>query len=362
MSETLVLMPGLTSEDVPHWLRIADGEIIARGEGLAAHDPDDHVVAVVPARDVTIHHVDLPDLSEPQAQAAARLMIAEQSAAPAETLHVAVGKANGPGDRPVVAIDRGSMVALLADMAAQGHDPDAVVAAPMLLARPDEGFVKGVFGNETILRGHDEAFADDPILTPLLTGGTITTLDRAALERGLVRGVTDPEVDLRQGSFAKRRVWGLDRVRLRRIGWLAMGLAAATLLFHIVQLVRLNMAADRIEASNLVIARAALPPGTNVNNPLIQVQEQLTSLRGPGGGMLPLAAGIANAAQATTNLELTSMIFDGGGTLRVTARALVTADLTAFEERLTAAGLTAAAGPALIDQGRQVRDYTVSAR
>ena len=74
MSETLVLMTG----DAPHWLRIADGAIVARGEGLAAHDPDDHVVAVVPAQDVTIHHADLPDLAEAQAQAAARLMIVEQ--------------------------------------------------------------------------------------------------------------------------------------------------------------------------------------------------------------------------------------------------------------------------------------------
>lgn len=358
MSDTLVLMPG----DVLHWLRIADGEIVARGEGLAAHDPDDHVVAVVPARDVTIHHVDLPDLSEPQAQAAARLMVTEQSAAPAGTLHVAVGRENGAGDRSVVSIDRSKMAALLADMAAQGHDPDAVVAAPMLLARPDTGFVKGDFGGEVILRGHDDAFADDPILTPLLTGGAITALTRSALERGLVDGVTNPEVDLRQGMFAKRRRWGLDWVRLRRIGWLALGVAAATLLFHIVQLVRLNSAASRIETNNLVVARAALPPGTNVNNPLIQVREQLNSLRGPGGGLLPLATGIANAANATPNLELTSMIFDGGGTLRVTARAAALTDLTAFETRLTSAGLTSAAGPALVDQGRQVRDFTVSVR
>ena len=358
MSETLVLMPG----DAPRWLRISGSDIVARGEGLAAHDPEDHVVAVVPTQHVTIHHADLPDLSEPQAQSAARLLMAEQSASSAAALHVAVGKANGAGDRPVVAIDRERMVSFLADMAAQGHDPDAVVAAPMLLARPEVGYVKGDFGSEIILRGHDKAFADDPILTPLLTGGVITTLDRAALERGLVQGVTDPEVDLRQGIFAKRRAWGLDWVRLRRIGWLALAVAVATLLFHIVQLLRLNMAADRIEANNLTIARAALPPGTNVNNALVQVQEQLNGLRGPGGGMLPLAAGVANAAQAIPNLELTSLIFDGGGTLRVTARAATVADLTMFESRLTSVGLKSAAGPALVDQGRQVRDYTVSVR
>ena len=358
MTETLVIMPG----NLPHWLRIADGEIVSRGEGLAAYDPDDHVVAVMPAADVTIHHVDLPDLSEPQALAAARLMIAEQSASLANLLHVAVGKANGAGDRPVVAVDRGKMVALLADLAGQGHDPDAVVAAPMLLARPEAGFVKGDFGNEVILRGPDGAFTDDLILTPLLTGGVVTTLSRAALERGLIDAVADPEVDLRQGIFAKRRAWGLDWVRLRRIGWLALALAVATLLFHIVQLVRLNMAADRIEADNMVVARAALPPGTNVNNPLLQVQEQMNNLRGPGGGMMPLAAAVVSATSNTPNLELTSLIFDGGGTLRVTVRAPTPTDLMIFEGELKKAGLTPASGPTLVDQGRQIRDYTVSAK
>jgi general secretion pathway protein L len=358
MSDTLVLMLG----DAPRWLRVADGAIVARGDGATLAEADDHVVAVVPAQDVTIHHAELPGLAEAQAQAAARLMISEQSAAPAGSLHVAVGNANGAGDRPVVAIDRGRMAALLADMAAAGIDPDAMVAAPMLLARPETGFVRGNFGSETILRGRDGAFADDPILTPLLTGGAVTTLDRTALERGLVEGVTTPEVDMRQGIFAKRRAWGLDWVRLRRIGWLALAVAVVTLLFYIVQLVKLNGAADRIQANNIVIARAAVPPGTNINNPLIQVQEQLNNVRGPGGGMLPLAAGVASAANATPNVELTSMIFDGGGTLRITARATSAADLTTFESRLAGAGLTSAAGPALVDQSRQIRDYTVSVK
>ncbi len=358
MSDTLVLMLGESA----HWLRVSGGAIVARGEGVATAQADDRVVAVVPADDLTIHHAELPDLSEPQANAAARLLVAGQSASAADTLHVAVGRPDGTGDRPVVAIDRGRFASLLADLAGQGHDPDAVVAASMLLVRPAAGYVRGTIGAETILRGADGAFADDPVLTPLLTDGAITTLDRAALETGLVAGVTNPEVDLRQGLFAKRRVWGIDWVRLRRIGRIALCVAAATLLFHIVELVRLRMAATRLEANSIVVARAALPPGTNINNPLFQVQDQLNGLRGPGGGMLPLAAAVATAVQATPNVELTAMIFDGGGTLRITARAPTVADLSALETRLTAAGLTAAAGPALVDQGRQIRDYTVSVR
>lgn len=358
MSDTLVLLTGVE----PRWLRISDGSIVARGDGFAEAVTDERVVAVLPADDATISHADLPDLSEPQAQAAARMMAAETSAMPVAGLHVAVGAANAAGGRPVVAVERSKFSALLALLADAGYDPDSVLAAPMLIARPDVGFVKADLGTEIVVRGLDRGFADDPVLTPLVAGDAVTMLDRARVERELVEAVATPEVDLRQGAFAKRRAWGLDKTRLRRIGWLALGVAALTLLFYIVQLVRLDMAADRIEGNNMITAQAALPPGTNVNNALLQVREQLNAMRGPGGGLIPLATSVTSAVDTTPNIELTSMIFDGGGTLRITARAPAVTDLTAFEAKLAAAGLTPAAGPTLVDQGRQVRDYTVSVR
>lgn len=359
MTDALVLMLG----DAPRWLRIADDAIIARGEGLPDVDLESgRVVAVVPAQDVTIHYADLPDLSEPQAAAAARLLIAEQSASPPETLHVAVGQASPSGARPVVAIDSTRMAQRLGQATVAGFDPDVVLASPMLLARPESGFVKGDLGSETVIRGRDGAFADDPVLTPMLTSGALTVLQREALESGIVAAVANPDVDLRQGPFIRKRDWGIDWSMLRLIGWLALALGLATLLLAIVQVVRLNMAASRIEAANVDIARAALPKAATINNPLIQLNERLSALRGPGGGMLPLAASVAAAANATPNVELTSMIFDGGGTLRVTARAASPADLATFDSRLATTGLTATPGPILVDQGRQVRDYTVAPR
>jgi general secretion pathway protein L len=354
----LVLLTGA----VPRWLRVSDGRIVARGQGLIAAESEERVVAVLPADEVTISHAELPDLSEPQAQAAARMMVAETSAVPVETLHVAVGAANMVGDRPVVVVDRSTLTRLLAMLADAGHDPDSILAAPMLVARPDSGFVKADLGTEIIVRGRDRAFADDLVLTPLVAGNAVMMLDSAQVERELVNAVATPEVDLRQGLFAKRQLWGFDRAGLKRIGWLALGVAALTLLFAIFQLIRLNMTADRIAASNLIMARAALPPGTNVNNALVQVREELNALRGPGGGLIPLASRVTGAVDGTPNIQLTSMIFDGGGTLRITARAATIADLSVFDAKLTAAGLTPAAGPTLVDQGQQVRDYTVSVK
>jgi general secretion pathway protein L len=359
LSDTLVLMLG----DAPRWLRFSDGAVVGRGDGavLTEHD-DDRVVAVVPAQDVTIQHVNLPDLSEPQAAAAARLLVAEHAASPLDTLHVAIGRDTGGGNRPVVTIDRARMALWLAEANVLGYDPDAVIAAPMLLARPENGYVRADLGTETVVRGTDSAFGDDPVLTPLVTSGAITALDLPTLEAGISAAVSDPEVNLRQGVFAKKSVWALDWPMLRLIGWLSVALGVMTLLLQIVQIVRLNSAASRMEAQSLAVARAVLPPGTTVNNPLIQVNERLAALRGPGGGMLSMAAGVATAVNATPNTQLTSIIFDGGGTLRVTVRGNAPEDMAAFDARLAAAGVNTAPGPLMVDQGKQIRDYTVIPR
>lgn len=355
MSSTLVLMLG----DAPRWLRTNGEGVIARGEGaVIADDGDDRVVAVVPAGDVTVHHADLPGLSEPQAAAAARLLVAEQAVSPADLLHIAVGRDNGAGERPVVAIDRARMEMRLAEAALLGADPDAVLAAPMLVARPEAGYLRADLGTESIVRGRNAAFADDIVLTPLLTGGSVTALDRAQIEASIATAVADPEVDLRQGAFAKKHAWAIDWAMLRLIGWLALALAVLTLALAIVQLVRLNNAASRIEAANGATARAALPPGTTINAPLIQLNERLAALRGPGGGLLPMAAAVTSAVNATPNVQLATMIFDGGGSLRVTVRANGPADIAAFDARLAASGLTSAPGPVMVDQGKQIRDYT----
>lgn len=364
MSETLVLMLG----DEARWLRLSDGAVVARGEGFETvprADPgiEERVVAVVPAHELVVHHASLPDLAEPQARAAARLLVSEQSATPLETLHVAVGPAGPAGDRPVVAIEAAHMARHVAGLAALGYDPDAMLAAPLLLPRPDEGLVRGDLGSEVIVRGRNAAFADDAVLTPLIAGDAgVTDLDRAEIEAALMAAVADPEVDLRQGPFARVRRWAIDWKLVRRVALLGLALAGATLFLQLATIFKLSLAADRIEAANAAQARAVLPPGATVTNPVAQLDERLAALRGAGGGFLPLASAVAAAVNATANVELASMIFDGTGGLRVVVRAANPAELVAVEQRLIASGLAVAAGPVTSDQARPSRELTVRAR
>lgn len=343
------------------WLRLRDGAVDDRGEGMVATEPGERVVAIVSGADVTVHKAALPDLTDAQARAAARLMVAEVSLASAEALHVAVGAPDEAGNRMVVAIDSDRMARLLNEAAIDGYDPDAVIAAPLLLPAMEEGYAKADLGAETVVRGPDSAFIDDPALTPLVTGGNETMIEDAALEAMIARAVEQPEVDLRQGPFARRRRLALDKGRLRRIAALAATLLGVVLAGQLVHIVRLDAATRAIEAENREVAARALPPGTTVNDPALQLREALAARRGPGGGVLPLSAAVAAAVQATPNVDLSALVFDGGGSLRATVRAATPADMAAFDLKLRGMGLAVAPGNVIIDQGRQVRDVTVSA-
>ena len=76
------------------WLRLDEAETV-RGETLDSLviGTEDRIVAVAPGDALVLHWLDLePGLAPLQAAAAARLLLAEQSARPMEELHVAVGR------------------------------------------------------------------------------------------------------------------------------------------------------------------------------------------------------------------------------------------------------------------------------
>jgi general secretion pathway protein L len=344
------------------WLTIFNGDIVARGDGFPTIEEPARVVGVVPASDVIVHQLLLSDLTDAQARGAARLAVAENSVSPISSLHVAVS-AELAGERTVVALTALHMAGYLAEFTTRGIDPDAIIAAPLILQRPGVGFTIANLGRETIIRGRDGAFADDPVLTPLLTGGEVITLDPDSVEVAIIAAAADPEVDLRQGAFARRRQWAADAQKLRRIGWLAAACFASLLILPVVDLIHLNTAARHIEAKSLVTAQSALPPGTIVTDPLAQLDERLAATGGgAGGGFLPLANAVAAAANATANVELGTLTFDSVGGLHVTAHATAISELVAFETRMNAAGLIVLPAPVVEGAGRPARDFTVRGR
>jgi general secretion pathway protein L len=346
-----------------HWLRIDDGGIVGRGNDVLEalpSDEDEIVIGVVAARDAVILNLDLPGLSDAQATAAAKLAIGEHSLSAPELLHVAAGPADEGGQRDVVAVESSKIASRLQALAAVGLDPDRLLAAPLLLPRPEIGFVRATLGLECIVRGQGTGFLDDPALTAAIVGAaSVEPVDRLTLEAAIIDAVGAPGPDLRFGIFAKRKPWSIDVARLRRFAVMALVLGLLILLTAIVAIVRTNMTASNLEHQNVANAAAVLPPGTVVTDPALQAEARLTAMRGAGGGLGPLASAFATAVNATPNVELGSMVFDGEGGLRATVRGAAAADLSAVEARLAAAGLRADPGPIVANQGRPYRDITV---
>lgn len=358
---TLVLLLPPQPDRPLRWLRLNGVAVLDRGEGAPAPAEDERVVAVAPAEAVSLHWAELPGLAPAQARAAARLLASEHSIAPVETLHVAVGE--GEEERPIAAVSVSHMTEWLARLQAEGLDPDALIPAPLLLPRPDEGYVSAALGEELVLRGRNSGFADDPALTPHIVRDAPTeALDRAALEASIMARIAEPELDLRQGVFAKRQRWRIDWPLARRLVWLGLGVLAVTLLLSLVLIARYNFAAERLERRAESEAREALPPGRTSGEPVAALESALADVRGGGLGFSATLGAVFGAVQATPNVEVSGIEFMPDGTLRLTVAAPGAPEANALKAAIERLGFSVAASPFAQAGGRISGEFTVRAR
>ena len=345
----------LPSEARPwRWWRPADG---ASGEGVPTDEA--RVVAVAPAEAVTLHWATLPDRSQAQATAAARLLVGEASAAPLSALHVAVGD-GGSGDRPIAVVETRTMQGWLAALAAAGVDADAIVPAPLLLPAPDEGYAIAEIGGAWVVRGSGSGFADEPGLTKLVTGGTEPTrVTDAALATAVAGALAAPPLDLRQGVFARRRRVEIDWRLVRRLALLAAALLALTLAIDVVRLVRLDLAASHAEAQADALATEALPRGETVTDPGRQLAERLSRVRGPGLGFTATLATVYAAVRQVPGSEVTSIVFQPDGALIVGLATQRESAPTDIKRAIEAAGLPVTSGVFQSANGRVAGQFTI---
>ena len=347
------------------WVKVTDGAVIARGEGVPPIEPDETVLAIAPAAATTLHWAKLPDRSIAQATAAARSIVAEASLAPGADLHVAVGAEAGAEERPIAVVSITQMQAWIADLATHGVDPNAILPAALLLPRPATGFVSADLGGDIVVRGANTGFADDPALTQLLTDGAVPDLlDRTTIEAAIVRAIAVPVLDLRQGVFArKRRSIGIDWPEIRRIAWLAAAVVALTIMIGLAQIIRDTIGADLLDAQADRLARTGLLPGETVNNADRQLDDRLLGLRGPGLGFTRSAGAIFAAIRAVPASEATALSFENNGTMRVAIAAQGEGAVSDVRRQLESAGFTVAqTGAFSSNAGRVTGEFTVTPR
>ncbi|HEV2817886.1 MAG TPA: type II secretion system protein GspL [Allosphingosinicella sp.] len=297
-------------------LRLADGRelIVVPGAGTAL---------AVPGTQVAIHWLDLAgDLTPAQAAAAARLMLADASADPLGELHVAAGRPE-KGLTPIAL----APIAWMQEWVA--GDPDLIVPESLLLAPPAEGLVRRGLDH----RGLAAAFSVEPGLAELVIGDApVEEIGEEAFEAGLAAALADPVLNLRQGAFARRRHWKVDRSNLRRVALLAAALALVSLVLQLATILRYKFDTDRLEAE----AAALGGPATAASRPGF-------------GALAPL---LFEAVRSTPNLELTRLEYRPDGSLGATLSVDSPATLAAFRARAEASGLSVEGGSLTSAGGR----------
>lgn len=352
--ETILIFLGRDGAPA-EWLSIVDDQAAAPRQLMPDLQPPTgprRIALAVPGEKVSIHWLDLPaGLTSAQSAAAARLLALEISAEPIADMHVASGRENEAGTRRSVALVRSeTMAAWLASAAAAGIDPDLVLPEPLLIPASD-GLVRYDGRIPPIFRGQEQAFAIEPELLAHMDVGTARAIDDAEFEAGLAEMVAIPEIDLRQGVFAKRRhwQWKFDAARMRRLAALAITLVAVTLFVQMAAILRYTYAADRLEAETL-----ALTGGRDL-------EARLGSLGGAGRGYAAFSSILLGAVQQTPNVELGAIAYEGG-TLRATILADAPATVVALGQRIEASGYAIDTAPPRIVQGRQTAEIVVRAR
>jgi general secretion pathway protein L len=355
---TLLFLP---SGDRPYrWMTLADDRVAGEGEGLPAIDVEEPVIAVAPADAVTLHWAELPDRSAAQAVAAARLVVAEASATPLGELHVAVGD-EGDANRPIGVVAAGSMREWLAGLARSGVDPVAMIPAPMLLPRPQDGYIRARPAGEGVVRGPAMGFADEARLTELVTGGVEPEdLDRDALTRALLASAAMPSLDLRQGMFARRRRIGIDWALVRRLAALAGTILLVTLAIDLVRIAKYSFGADAVAARADALGATGLPRGETVTDIDRQLDERVSAVRGPGVGFTTTAAAVYATVRTVPGVELTGIDFSPNGSMRLSVTAERESLPTDLKRALERAGFDVTASTFTSAGGRVTGEMTVT--
>ncbi len=309
---------------------------------LAAGAP---VTVLVPSALAPVRDKPLPAMPVAQALAAERLGSTGEGLG-GSTRHVTVGAADG---RLLSAtVNASDMDLWLAECAAAGLDPQALVPAALVLPRPDAGLVAGELAGQPLARTADAAFAGEPALVEALAGtGGVVTLTEFEMAEMLLAAHRAPPLNLRQGPYAPRRV---SFFRLPDWGQLARMAATAALLalaLMLVWIVKWNADASAREDEALALVQKRFPAATDLNGAERLVGADLAK-RGEGGTGFPApTAALLAAMRPVPSIKLRDLGYAGDGTLRFTVAAPRTEDVNAVLLALQRDGWKITVPPAL---------------
>lgn len=367
-------------DDHGHWWRVIDGQVTQSGDRLDWLHPsrggtlaeETQLLALAPAADVMLHRAAFPRLTQRQAEAAARLLVAEHSITPAASLHIALGpimdgeRVDGAdGTRMVAVTDDALMAHWLRWLAGHGLDADHILPAALLVPAPDaasgDAIVRASVGSETILRSADAAFVAEPELVSHIVGRETQLVDVSdeSIERAMITSLDDVVINLRSGKWAKAPPALFDAATLRRAAMIAGLILLVSLAILAARFVRItaDTAALNSRANAAVASVLRTPPP--IEQAIPQLDARLAAL---GGGTTRLSAPFAAlvaAMEPAPTVALTTLAWRGDGTLSVTLAAPRAEDINTVLLALQARGYTITATPRSGTDGRALGDITI---
>lgn len=369
MSRTrIVFLPEAPDEAPLQLLLGPGGSVIERGVLPVLGEAEAgsaRCVLVVPGQAVTVRWLNLPTRNDQQAQAAARLALEDILAAPGD-VHLALGRLEADGQRPAAVVDPAVLQSWLAAAAARGLTPDVAVPDCLALPEPEEGgpLNSARFDGRLAVRGPRLAFTADDDLAPLLIQGRESReLSPDEIERAMSGAAERPYVNLLQGLFdpaiARRPGWP----QLRRAAVLALAVLISPLILMTAQIVRQDIAANRIAARAEARVAAALPAGATVEDPLGQAETALAQARiAAGAGPAALAAQLFAALETIDQAQVESLIAMPDGAMRATVSYVNYSDVDTLAKILGRAGITLRQEGARDEDGRVIGDVILGVR
>lgn len=323
MTRTRIVLSPATPDAAPRYLILdSAGAVVERGEvpiGFAQPADVSRDILVAPGAEVRAQWLHLPTRNLAQAEAAARLHLADQFALADEALHLAIGPLEEDGHRLVVVVARRLLQGWLSSAALHGVTPAVVAPDHLMLPVPaGEGLTSAAFGSVVAVRGRRVAMTLEPDLLPIvLKGRDISAIDRPEdIERALAEASINPGVNLLQGDFDPARESRLDWRNLRRAAVLAGLLIASLPVLFGVQVLRDHLAASALERRATREAAAVLP-GQAISDPAAQTRARLVALQiAGGGGPSALTATLFQALESIGDAQLESLVMTPDGSLR----------------------------------------------
>lgn len=319
----LLLLPAAPdrNEAVASWWSMTGDDIVEQGtdarwiELVARVTPGGSLslVALAPVAAVRLSFPQAEGTTERQRAGVARARALAESFAETETLHAVAGE--DEGRLAVAVVANSQMIEWLDWLAAFGVEPDAIVPTGLILPLTEE-WTAASLGPDAMLGRAGMVLPDEPAFREaIVADATVRSLSGDDVAIRLARMARTLPLNLRSGRFARRRLFVLDRGRLRELLALACLIPLVGFVMAMVMIARLEQASNRLEAETARLSSAAVGREVSAADAGSALDMRIGSLPGASGSPFGPLTAVYQQMQQVPGVAATNVQWRADGTL-----------------------------------------------